>query len=74
MGYMRHSNKETLDTIAGGTWNDDVIAALDAAITKFKQMFLATEDTMNVHDEEAKAREEAEAAEKVTRIVPKPKK
>ena len=74
MGYMRHSQKETLDSIAGGTWNDDIIAALDAAITKFKQMFLATEDTLNVHDEEAKAREEAEAAEKVTRIVPKPKK
>ena len=73
LGYMRHSHKETLDTIAGGTWDDDVIAALDAAITKFKQMFLAAEDTMNVHDEEAKAREEAEAAEKVTRIVPKKK-
>ena len=26
LGYMRHSHKETLDTIAGGTWNDDVIA------------------------------------------------
>jgi F-type H+-transporting ATPase subunit alpha len=74
LGYMRHSHKETLDAIGGGTWNDDIIAALDEAITKFKQMFLATEDTMHVHDEEAKAREEAEAAEKVTRIVPKPKK
>jgi len=74
LGYLRHSHKETLDTIASGTWNDDVIGALDAAITKFKQMFLATEDTMNVHDEEAAAREEAEASEKVTRIVPKAKK
>jgi F-type H+/Na+-transporting ATPase subunit alpha len=73
LGYLRHSHKETLDTIAGGTWNDDVIAALDAAVTKFKQMFLATEDTMNVRDEEAEAREEAEASETVTRIVPKKK-
>ncbi|HEX6684299.1 MAG TPA: F0F1 ATP synthase subunit alpha [Candidatus Limnocylindrales bacterium] len=73
LGYMRHSHKETLDAIAGGTWNDDIIASLDAAITKFKQMFLAAEDTMNVHDEEAAAREAAEASETVTRIVPKKK-
>ncbi|WP_117209423.1 F0F1 ATP synthase subunit alpha [Allorhizocola rhizosphaerae] len=73
LGYMRHSHKGTLDGIASGTWNDDIIASLDEAVTKFKQMFLAAEDDLHVRDEEAKAREEAESAEKVTRIVPKKK-
>jgi F-type H+-transporting ATPase subunit alpha len=74
LGFMRHSYKSTLDAIAAGTWNDDIIASLDEAITKFKQMFLAAEDDLHVRDEEAAAREAAEASEKVTRIVPRPKK
>jgi F-type H+/Na+-transporting ATPase subunit alpha len=73
LGYMRHSHRGTLDAIAAGAWNDDIIAALNEAVTKFKQMFLATEDTLNVHDEAAAAREEAERSETVTRIVPQPK-
>src|SRR5262249_32104146 len=30
--YLRHSHKSTLDQIAGNTWNDDIVAALDGAI------------------------------------------
>ncbi len=73
MAYLRHSHKGTLDGIASGAWGDDSVTALDEAVTKFKQMFLASEDDLHVHDDEAKAREEAEGAEKVTRIVPKKK-
>lgn len=71
LGYLRHSHKATLDSIGAGNWDDDIASALDAAIAKFKQMFLAAEDDLNVRDEEAAAREEAEAAETVTRIVRK---
>jgi F-type H+/Na+-transporting ATPase subunit alpha len=75
MGYLRHSLKGTLQAIGDGTWDDDIVALLDEAISKFKQMFLATEDDMHVRDEPASAREGEEATEKVTRIVqPKKKK
>jgi F-type H+-transporting ATPase subunit alpha len=74
LAYLRHSHKGTLQSIGDGNWDDDIVAALDEAITKFKQMFLATEDDLHVRDEPASAREQAEATEKVTRIVPKPKK
>ena len=71
--YLRHSSKSTLDTIAAGTWDDDVVAALDEAVVKFKGMFLATDDDLNVHDAPAEALE-GEGAETVTKVVPKPKK
>jgi F-type H+-transporting ATPase subunit alpha len=47
---------------------------LDAAITKFKQMFLATDDTPNISDEPASALEGDESVETVTRVVNKKKK
>jgi len=71
--YLRHSHKSTLDAIGNGDWNDDIIAALDEAIAKFKGMFLATEDDMHVHDAPAEALE-GEGAETVTKVVPSPKK
>ncbi len=71
LGYLRHSHKGTLASIADGNWDDDIVATLDEAITKFKQMFLASADDLHVHDEPASAREGEEATEKVTRIVPK---
>ncbi|HCU49398.1 MAG TPA: F0F1 ATP synthase subunit alpha, partial [Micromonosporaceae bacterium] len=73
LGYLRHSNKATLDSIAAGNWDDDIVNTLDAAIVKFKQMFLATEDDNRLHEAEAEAREAAESTETVTRIVPKKK-
>ncbi|NUR72665.1 MAG: F0F1 ATP synthase subunit alpha [Hamadaea sp.] len=71
--YLRHSQKSTLDAIAGGTWDDDVAAALDEAVVKFKGMFLASDDKVVVHDAPAEALE-GEGAETVTRVVPTPKK
>ncbi len=32
LSSLRHSNASTLESIAGGTWDDDIIAALDQAI------------------------------------------
>jgi F-type H+/Na+-transporting ATPase subunit alpha len=71
--YLRHSHKSVLDAIAGGEWSDDTIKALDEAITKFKSMFLGTEDHLNVYEAPAEALE-GEGAETVTRVVPAKKK
>jgi F-type H+-transporting ATPase subunit alpha len=74
LGYLRHSHKVTLDSIAAGNWDDDIVSALDGAIAKFKQMFLATDDTPNISDEPARALEGDESVETVTRVVNKKKK
>src|SRR5215468_11095127 len=71
--YLRHSHKATLDAIAAGDWSDDTIKTLDEAIAKFKGMFLATEDEINVNEAPAEALED-EGAETVTKVVPSPKK
>jgi F-type H+/Na+-transporting ATPase subunit alpha len=39
--YLRHARKDLLASIANGTWDDDVTAQLDAAVTEFKQQFQA---------------------------------
>ncbi|MBX6355694.1 MAG: F0F1 ATP synthase subunit alpha [Micromonosporaceae bacterium] len=70
--YMRRSHQATLELIAEGTWDDEVISAVDKAIASFKQMFLAKDDTVRVNELQAEAMEaEAEAREKVTRHRPK---
>lgn len=72
--YLRHSHKNVLDTIAGGTWDDDVIATLDKAIVDFKQMFLGKDGQIVINEPAAEALEEgAETRETVKRVVP-PKK
>jgi F-type H+-transporting ATPase subunit alpha len=73
LGYLRHSHKTTLDSIQDGNWDDDIVSTLDAAIAKFKQMFLAKEDSILGTEAEAEARTEAEKTETVTRVVPKKK-
>jgi F-type H+-transporting ATPase subunit alpha len=70
--YMRRSHGSTLALIAEGTWDDQVIAAVDKAIASFKQQFLAKDDTVRINELQAEAMEaEAEAREKVTRHRPK---
>jgi F-type H+-transporting ATPase subunit alpha len=75
LGYLRHSHKVTLDSIAAGNWDDDIVSTLDAAVAKFKQMFLAGEDMSHVLNEaEAQALEGEKVVETITRVVPKRKK
>jgi F-type H+-transporting ATPase subunit alpha len=71
LASLRHSNASTLESIAAGTWDDDIIAALDKALTDFKQGFLASEGGVKLHEKPADAMGEGvEATEKVTRFVP----
>jgi F-type H+-transporting ATPase subunit alpha len=68
--YLRHQHKDTLAAIAAGTWDDDIIAALDKAVASFKDMFLAKDADLRINEAEAEALEEgAEARERVTRQV-----
>jgi F-type H+/Na+-transporting ATPase subunit alpha len=71
LSSLRHNNASTLESIAAGTWDDDIIAALDQALTDFKQGFLASDGGVKVHEKAADAMGEGiEATEKVTRYVP----
>ncbi len=71
LSSLRHNNASTLEAIAGGRWDDDIIAALDQALTDFKQGFLASDGGVKVHEKPADAMGEGiEATEKVTRYVP----
>jgi F-type H+-transporting ATPase subunit alpha len=71
LSHLRHNKAETLQQIADGNWNDDVIAALDAELATFKQGFLASDGGIQVHELPAEAMGEGiEGAERVTRVVP----
>jgi len=70
--YLRHNRKETLQQIGEGTWDDDIIAALEEAVTHFREQFLGKDAGIRVNEAEAEAMEEgAESREKVTRHVPR---
>jgi F-type H+-transporting ATPase subunit alpha len=65
--FLRHSYKSTLQSIADNNWDDDITGALDEAIVKFKQMFLAKEEKHLGTEAEAKALEGEQEQETVTR-------
>ncbi|MGH3660876.1 MAG: F0F1 ATP synthase subunit alpha [Micromonosporaceae bacterium] len=70
LAYLRHSNEGLLTDIAtSGKLSDDAIDALDEALTHFKQMFLANEDAVTLHEPAEKAMDEgAEGKEKVRKV------
>jgi len=70
--YLRHQHGSTLDAIAGNDWNDDIINALDGAITHFKQMFLASDGEPRVNEPAAKPLEGEPDRETVTRYTASP--
>ncbi|MEV1286845.1 F0F1 ATP synthase subunit alpha [Micromonospora sp. NPDC049679] len=41
LDFVRRNYKDTLEAIAGNTWNDDITSKLDEAIVKFKEQFLS---------------------------------
>ncbi|MBO0870778.1 MAG: F0F1 ATP synthase subunit alpha, partial [Micromonosporaceae bacterium] len=66
LGYVRREYRETLDRIAGGTWDDDVIAKLNEAVERFKPQFQPEAGEVRVNEPEAPALEEgAEKRESV---------
>jgi F-type H+-transporting ATPase subunit alpha len=67
--YLRHAHSGVLAQIAANEWNDDIKAALDEAISHFKQTFLAEGGEIVVNEEEAEAMAEGvETQEKVRRV------
>jgi F-type H+-transporting ATPase subunit alpha len=69
--HMRRQHRDLLDAIAGGTWDDDLVAKLDAALSAFKANFLAEEHKVRVNEPSAEPMEEGvESQETVTRVVP----
>ncbi|MGA3489373.1 F0F1 ATP synthase subunit alpha [Micromonosporaceae bacterium DT55] len=65
--FLRHKYATTLQSIADHNWNDDIINALDEAITRFKQMFLGKEDELRVNDAPVQPLEGEQDRETVTR-------
>jgi len=58
-----------LAQIAANEWNDDIKAALDEALSHFKQTFLSEDAGIVINEEEAEAMAEGvETQEKVRRI------
>jgi F-type H+/Na+-transporting ATPase subunit alpha len=67
--YLRHSHAGLLASIAGGDWDDDIVAGLDEAIAHFKDMFLEKDSGLKVHEEDAAAMAEGvETKERVKRV------
>ncbi|MGC4893146.1 F0F1 ATP synthase subunit alpha [Micromonospora sp. DT31] len=66
--YLRHKHDSVLASIADNNWGDDVISALDSAISEFKQVFLGKEDEVRVNEAPAKPLEGEQSRETVTRF------
>jgi len=72
LAHLRHSHKSVLQTIAdSGKLEDDTVTALTDAVTKFRDNFLAKDDSPNVNEAPAEALEGDVAVQTVQRVVPK---
>ena len=67
LGFMRHQYNPTLQAIADQQWDDEVIAALNEAVERFKRVFLGKEDPRRINEPPARAMEGEENHETVTR-------
>jgi F-type H+-transporting ATPase subunit alpha len=65
--FLRRNYQPTLQAIADGNWDDEIIATLDQAIGRFKQMFLGKEDELRINEPPAEPLEGPEAQETITR-------
>lgn len=70
--YLRHKHEGILAQIADGTWGDEVIASLEAAISDFKKLFLGKEDERRINEPAAEPLAGAEDRETVTRFQDEP--
>ncbi|MBL6277469.1 F0F1 ATP synthase subunit alpha [Micromonospora fiedleri] len=65
--YLRRKHNATLQAIADNKWDDEIIAALDAAVTEFKKSFLGREDERTINEAPAEPLEGESEHETVTR-------
>ncbi|GIJ12305.1 F0F1 ATP synthase subunit alpha [Micromonospora andamanensis] len=65
--HLRRKHNATLQAIADNKWDDEIIAALDAAVTEFKQGFLGREDERSINEAPAEPLEGESEHETVTR-------
>ncbi|BCJ60537.1 F0F1 ATP synthase subunit alpha [Micromonospora endophytica] len=65
--HLRRKHSATLQAIADNKWDDEIIAALDAAVTEFKQSFLGREDERSINEAPAEPLEGESEHETVTR-------
>jgi F-type H+-transporting ATPase subunit alpha len=74
LAYMRHNHKATLDDIAStGALSDDALSTLESAVAKFKQNFLAGDDSVKVNEAPVEELADgAEGQETVQKYVPAP--
>ncbi|HEY0698520.1 MAG TPA: F0F1 ATP synthase subunit alpha [Micromonospora sp.] len=66
--HLRHQHAPTLQAIADNKWDDDIIAALDEAISRYKKGFLGHPEERRINEAPAKPLEGEEARETVTRF------
>jgi F-type H+/Na+-transporting ATPase subunit alpha len=67
LDHLRRHEKGILAAIADGKWDDDIAAALDRALSSFKDGFLAKDEGIKVNEPEARPMEGEENRETVTR-------
>jgi F-type H+-transporting ATPase subunit alpha len=74
LAYLRHNHKPVLDDIATtGALSDDAVETLKSAVTKFKQGFLANDDSVKVNEAPVEELADgAEGQETVQKYVPAP--
>jgi len=72
LDHLRRHDKATLQAIADGKWDDDIIGALDSALATFKENFLARDKGITVHEAPAEPTEGELESESVTRYTAEP--
>jgi F-type H+/Na+-transporting ATPase subunit alpha len=71
LATLRRTEKDVLDSIAAGNWDDDIVERLDAALAQFKQGFAPSAPGQITELPQRAMGEGEEGAETVTRLVPK---
>jgi F-type H+/Na+-transporting ATPase subunit alpha len=71
--YLRHNKKDLLGSIAANNWDDDIVAALEAAVGEFKADYVAQKHEREVNEAPAEAMEEGEEAQESVRRVSPPR-
>ncbi|OLB75674.1 MAG: F0F1 ATP synthase subunit alpha [Actinobacteria bacterium 13_2_20CM_2_71_6] len=74
LSYLRHTHKETLAAIADGTWDDDVVAQLEAALDEFKQIFRGEGKELRINEPAAKEMENGVETRESVKRQTRPKK
>ena len=65
--HLRRKHNATLQAIADNKWDDEIVAALESAVTEFKQGFLGREDERSINEAPAAPLEGEAEHETVTR-------